>query len=55
MAKEYGPTVRRLAAERLGFGWGRGELASVPVEVESDAPESMSCDLTMRDKRQPIC
>ena len=39
MAKEYGPTVRRLAAERLGFGRGRGELARVPVEVESDAPE----------------
>jgi membrane-associated protein len=39
IAKEYGPSVRRLIAERLGFGWGRGELASVPVEVEPDAVE----------------
>ena len=39
MVKEYGPAVHRLAAERLGFGRGRGELARVPVEVESDAPE----------------
>ena len=39
IAKEYGPSVRRLSAERLGFGWGRGELASVPVEVEPDALE----------------
>ena len=39
IAKEYGPSVRRLSAERLGFGWGRGELASVPVEVEPDAIE----------------
>ena len=39
MAKEYGPSVRRLIAERLGFGWGRGEPASVPVEVEPDAVE----------------
>ena len=45
MAKEYGPSVRRLASERLGFGWGRGELASVPVEVESDA----SRPTTLRD------
>ena len=37
MAKEYGPSVRRLIAERLGFSGGRGELASVPVEVEPDA------------------
>ena len=46
MAKEYGPTVRRLIAERLGFGWGRGELASVPVEVEPDAVE-------LHDLREP--
>jgi membrane-associated protein len=39
IAKEYGPSVRRLIAERLGFGWGRGELASVPVEVEPEAVE----------------
>jgi membrane-associated protein len=39
MAKEYGPSVRRLIAERLGFSRGRGELASVPVEVEPDAVE----------------
>ena len=39
MAKEYGPTIRRLAAERLGLGWSRSELASVPVEVEPDAVE----------------
>jgi membrane-associated protein len=40
MAKEYGPSVRRLIAERLGFGWARSELATVPVEVESVAPEA---------------
>jgi membrane-associated protein len=39
MAKEYGPTVRRLAAERLRFAWGRGGLAGVPLEVEPDAVE----------------
>jgi membrane-associated protein len=39
IAKEYGPSVRRLIAERLGFGWGRGELASVPIDVDSDAVE----------------
>jgi len=39
IAKEYGPTFHRLAAERLGFGRGSGELERVPVEVESDAPE----------------
>ena len=39
IAKEYGPVVRRLVSERLGFSGGRGELASVPVEVESDAVE----------------
>jgi len=39
MAKEYGPTIRRLAEERLGFGRGRGEAASVPVGVEPDAVE----------------
>jgi membrane-associated protein len=39
IVKEYGPAVRRLVVQRLGFGWGRGELARVPVEVESDAPE----------------
>lgn len=36
MVKEYGPTVRRLAAERLGLPWSRGELAVVPEEVEPD-------------------
>ncbi len=40
MAKEYGPAVRRLASERLGFGWDRSELATVPVEVAPDAPEA---------------
>jgi membrane-associated protein len=39
MAKEYGPTVRRLITERLGFSRGRGELAGVPAEVEPDAVE----------------
>ena len=39
MAKEYGPSVRRLVADRLGSGWGRGETASVPVEVEPDVVE----------------
>jgi membrane-associated protein len=40
MAREYGPTVRRLIAERLGFGDSRGELASVPVEVEATGVEA---------------
>ena len=39
LGKEYGPTIRRLAAERLGLGWSRSELASVPADVESDAAE----------------
>ena len=39
IAKEYGPTVHRLAAERLGFGRGSSKLARVPAEVEPDAPE----------------
>jgi membrane-associated protein len=39
LAKEYGPSVRRLIAERLGGGRSRGELASVPVEVASDVIE----------------
>lgn len=38
LTKEYGPTVRRLAAERLGFDWSRRELAPVPEEVEPTPP-----------------
>ncbi len=34
LVKEYGPAVHRLAVERLGLGWRRGELAVVPEEVE---------------------
>ncbi len=34
--KEYGPTLRRLAAERLNIGWGRGTLAPIAVEVEPE-------------------
>ena len=49
MAKEYGPTIRRLVAERLGFGWGRDELASAPVEVEPDVVELL--DLRDGDRR----
>jgi membrane-associated protein len=40
MAREYGPSVRRLIAERLGFSGSRGEMASVPVEVEPDIIEA---------------
>lgn len=36
MVREYGPAVHRLAAERLGLGWGRGELAVVPEEGDSN-------------------
>jgi membrane-associated protein len=36
LMKEYGPTFRRLAAERLGLGLDHSELASVPVEDESE-------------------
>jgi membrane-associated protein len=36
LMKEYGPTVRRLAAERLGLGLDPSELAPVPVEDESE-------------------
>jgi len=49
MAKEYGPTIRRLVAERLGLGWGRGELASAPAEVEPDVVELL--DLRDGDRR----
>jgi membrane-associated protein len=39
IAKEYGPSIRRLVSERPVFREGRAELANVPVEVEPDAAE----------------
>ncbi len=38
LIKEYGPTLQRLAAARLGFDWNRRELARVPEEVEPTPP-----------------
>ena len=44
LVKEYGPSVRRLAAERLGLGGSRSglasvPLASVPIDGEPEATE----------------
>ena len=36
LIREYGPTVRRLAAERLGFDRGQVISAPVPIEIEPE-------------------
>lgn len=40
LIKEYGPTARRLTAERLGIGWSRRELASESATIASDTGDT---------------
>jgi hypothetical protein len=39
LAKEYGPSARRLVAERLNVGGSREALAPVRVEVDGEGME----------------
>lgn len=49
VVREYGPAIRRLAAARLSFGWGRATLAPAPVEVEPEPVELVGDHASYRD------